>query len=104
MPKVYNKLVRDRIPEIIESSGKKVTVKKADDIEYSQYLQYKLVEEVEEFLAIRNSEELVDILEVVTALASSYGIPFDELLKMANEKRQARGGIEKRIVLLKVDD
>ncbi len=104
MSKVYNKLVRDRIPELIESSGKKAIIKKADDVEYSQHLRSKLLEEVKEFLDSGSPEELADILEVVAALGSSCGISFNELLKMANEKRRIRGGFEKRIVLLKVDD
>lgn len=68
MSQYYNKLVRDRIPEIIEQSGKKAVTRIAGDGEYRQYLREKLQEEVGEFMENGNPEELADILEVVFAL------------------------------------
>ena len=103
MKKVYNKLVRDKIPEIIKASGKVAAVRIADEAEYKYLLQKKLMEEVNEFVESGSSEELADILEVVAALGSTYGLSFTDLLEMAEEKRKGRGGFEERIVLLSVD-
>jgi len=104
MKKVYNKLVRDRIPEIIEAAGKNADVRTAEESEYKDLLQQKLLEEVDEFLESGNPEELADILEVVISLGSLYDLSCAELMKMAEEKREKRGGFKERIVLLSVDD
>ena len=62
------------------------------------------MEEVNEFMESGSSEELADILEVVAALGSTYGLSFTDLLEMAEKKIKGRGGFEERIVLLSVDD
>lgn len=103
MRKTYDKLVRDRIPEIIEASGKKPVTRVADDGEYESYLRQKLVEEVEEYMDSGNPEELADIIEVIAALGLASDVPFDALVKMADEKRHSRGGFNGRIILLHVD-
>jgi predicted house-cleaning noncanonical NTP pyrophosphatase (MazG superfamily) len=103
MKKVYNKLVRDKIPEIIKTAGKNAAVRIADESEYAHLLRQKLVEEVDEFLESNNPEELADILEVVISLGSLYDLSSAQLMKMAEEKRENRGGFEKRIVLVSVD-
>lgn len=103
MRKIYDKLVRDRIPEIIEASGKKPVTRVADDGEYKSYLRQKLVEEVEEYMDSGNPEELADIMEVITALGRASGVPFDALLDMADSKRHSRGGFNDKIILLHVD-
>jgi flagellar basal body-associated protein FliL len=59
--KVYNKLVRDRIPEIIQASGKNACIRKADEAEYKHLLRQKLLEEINEFMESGSSEELADI-------------------------------------------
>jgi predicted house-cleaning noncanonical NTP pyrophosphatase (MazG superfamily) len=102
--KVYNKLVRDRIPEIIKEAGKNACIRIADEAEYKHLLRQKLLEEANEFLESGSPEELADILEVVAALGGTYGLSFADLVKMAEEKRMDRGGFEERIVLLSVDD
>jgi predicted house-cleaning noncanonical NTP pyrophosphatase (MazG superfamily) len=102
--KVYNKLVRDRIPEIIQASGKNACIRKADETEYKDLLRQKLLEEVNEYMESGSSEELADILEVVAALGSTHGLSFADLVEMAEKKRKERGGFEERIVLLSVDD
>jgi predicted house-cleaning noncanonical NTP pyrophosphatase (MazG superfamily) len=102
--KVYNKLVRDRIPQIIQASGKNACIRKADEAEYMHLLRQKLLEEVNEFMESGSSEELADVLEVVTALGGTYGLSFADLVKMAEVKRKDRGGFERRIVLISVDD
>ncbi len=104
MRKTYDKLVRDRIPEIIEASGKQAVTRIADDSEYEMYLKQKLMEEVNEYLASGNPEELADIMEVVTALGQASGIKFEDLVMMAEKKRHSRGGFDSKIVLLHVDD
>ncbi|MDR9756292.1 MAG: nucleoside triphosphate pyrophosphohydrolase [Thermoanaerobacterales bacterium] len=104
MKKIYNKLVRDRIPEIIECSGKKAAIRAAGEAEYKQLLRQKLLEEVNEYMENGSSEELADILEVITALAGTHSLSFADLVKMAEEKRKERGGFEERIVLISVEE
>ena len=97
--KMYNKLVRDRIPEIIESSGKTPVTRILGEEEYRHHLERKLDEEVGEFHQDGNLEELADILEVVYALADAIGSR-EELMKMYEKKHESRGGFEKRINLI----
>ncbi|UNC91280.1 nucleoside triphosphate pyrophosphohydrolase [Candidatus Contubernalis alkaliaceticus] len=100
----YNKLVRDRIPEIIEGEEKKTNIRIADQEEYFRLLKDKLVEEVDEFLDSDSPQELPDILEVVIALGSIYGLSFKDLSEMAEENKNARGGFNNMIVLVSVDE
>ena len=102
MIKVYNKLVRDKIPEIIEASGKKAEIRIAGDMEYKDLLGKKLLEEVNEFLESKDPEELADIIEVVRALGKTHEMNLEELIRFAEEKKAKRGGFGKRIVLIEV--
>ncbi len=102
MIKVYNKLVRDKIPEIIEASGKKAEIRIAGDAEYKDLLGKKLFEEVDEFLESNDPEELADIIEVVRALGKISGMNLEELLRLTEEKEKKRGGFDKRLVLIEV--
>ncbi len=95
----YDKLVRDRIPEIIAENGGTCEVRKVKGEEYSEYLYRKLDEEVAEFKVDHNPEELADILEVVFALAADQGIDEDEIGRIRCRKRELRGGFEKGLVL-----
>jgi predicted house-cleaning noncanonical NTP pyrophosphatase (MazG superfamily) len=103
MKKAYDKLVRDRIPQIIQASGKNACIRKADEAEYKHLLRQKLLEEINEFMESGSSEELADILEVVAALGQTEGLSFSDLMEIAKEKRKDRGGFEKRLILLSVD-
>lgn len=94
----FNKLVRDRIPEIIAADGKKAVTRILDDEEYKIYLEKKLDEEVAEFHESRSIEELADILEVVYALSEVYGST-DDLLDSWDNKVRERGGFRKKILL-----
>ena len=96
----YNKLVRDRIPELIEANGERPVVRILDDGEYQLCLRKKLDEEVAEFHQDRNLEELADILEVVYALADSLGASRQELMTVYEDKNQKRGGFSKRLFLI----
>lgn len=95
----YNKLVRDRILEIIEARGGKSVSHIADDAEYRRRLDEKLQEEVAEFLKEKNVEELADILEVVYALAETLNASKEDLELVRAKKADERGGFTKRIVL-----
>lgn len=100
--KVYNKLVRDKIPEIIEASGKKFDIRKANKDEHYKLLETKLKEEVNEFLEDKNLEELADVMEVLFGLAENMGYSEEDLMKKRIEKRERRGGFKEGIVLEKV--
>ncbi len=101
---VYNKLVRDKILEIIKDNGQKSTHKILTADEYAVELTKKLVEEVEEYKKDKNTDELADIMEVVYALANLHGCTVEELEKIRAEKAEKRGGFEKRIFLVEVMD
>ena len=97
---IYNKLVRDHIPQIIEETGGKAEIRILTDEEYRIFLEKKLDEEVGEYHREQNTEELADILEVVYALAASIGCTKEELNDVYRKKHEARGGFEKRILLI----
>ncbi|KEH98754.1 nucleoside triphosphate pyrophosphohydrolase [Clostridium botulinum] len=100
--KIYNKLVRDKIPEIIKNSNKKFDSKIVTDKVALELLHAKLDEEVSEFHNDKNLEELADIMEVICSLSKKLGYSEDELLNKRLEKRNSRGGFDKNIVLEKV--
>ena len=95
----YDKLIRDLIPEKIESSGGTYKTHVATEEEYWDKLRTKMGEEVEEFLDEPSVEELADIVEVVYAIAElKYG-GIDKLEEARVQKREERGGFEKRLIL-----
>lgn len=98
--RVYNKLVRDNIPEIIEKEGKKVTTKILNDEEYREELNRKLQEEVKEYLDDKNVEELADIVEVIYGILNSMNIPIQKFEEVRKSKADKKGGFEKRIYLI----
>lgn len=98
----YNKLVRDRIPEIIESSGKTCTTEILSSEGYLRMLDAKLDEELAEYHKDQNIEELADLLEVIHAAAIARGYTLEDLEQIRAEKAAKRGGFEKRILLKEV--
>ena len=100
---IYNKLVRDRIPEIIEATGERPNIRILEQVEYLHHLEAKLDEEVAEYHRDKNAEELADILEVVYALAEANGVTRQELMDVYQKKHDARGGFAKRIFLISKD-
>ncbi len=102
--KVYNKLVRDKIPEIIRQEGKDVKFRVLDNDEYLDELLKKLGEEHEELKIARNAEELADISEVLLALADALGINQVELDKIRTHKVAKRGAFKQKILLVSVDE
>lgn len=95
----YNKLVRDLIPDIIAAKGEKATVRLATGEEYSLKLREKLQEEVDEFLASNDPQELADIMEVAYALARLIGHGPDQLEQIRATKAAERGSFDKGIIL-----
>lgn len=108
MKKVYNKLVRDNIPEIIIGNGGVPTTRVLDDNEYKNELEKKLNEEYQEVLGTTTSkdrlEELADMLEIIDALAKLENNSLDNVIEIAKEKRLKRGGFDKRIFLESVEE
>jgi len=107
MAKIYNKLVRDRIPEIIEKDGEVPFVRILDDAEYREELKKKLREEAEELILAKDNDELIkeigDVLEVLEFIEKSFGLDKEEILKIKEERKQKRGGFEKKIFLEKTE-
>ncbi len=105
MERVYNKLVRDNIPEIIKSKVEKPVTRILNDDEYKKSLEEKLFEEYKEVIEATGTnrlEELADLLEVTKSLAEAENSSLEHIIELANEKRKKRGGFEKKIFLEKV--
>lgn len=100
------KLVRDKIPEIIEDSGKEPIIRVLDDTEYKEELLKKLYEEYNEVIEAKTKEETLeecsDVLEVLIALLEYNGYTLEDLLKCRDEKKEKRGAFQKRLYLVKV--
>lgn len=105
---VYNKLIRDRIPDIIAASNKEAVIKTLSDSEYLVEAQKKLHEELGEYEATTNHhdalEELADLLELVYALAAVHGAAPEQLEKIRQEKAEKRGGFAKKLFLVEVKE
>ncbi len=100
----YNKLVRDKIPEIAKSKGQKAVIHTAGDKEYRRQLLAKLQEEVQEFSQEPSLEELADVLEVINAIIDFQGYDRDRLERVRQKKHTERGGFRERIILERVED
>ena len=102
MARVYNKLVRDRIPEIIESDDRECTTEILPGDRYLQMLDAKLDEELSEYQESKSLEELADLLEVMRAVVKARGWSWEQLEQVRQEKAAQRGGFEKKILLKEV--
>ena len=93
----YNKLVRDKIPEYLDSKGISYEKRIADTEEYREELIKKLNEEIKEFMEAKNNDELADIIEVIGALKK---LPeFANVEEIRLQKLTEKGGFEKKIIL-----
>lgn len=97
--KIYNKLVRDKIIDIIEADGRIAKYRILDDNEYRQELNKKLQEEVKEYLEDNNVEELADIIEVIYGILNSMDVSIKEFEKIRINKQEKRGAFEKKVYL-----
>lgn len=100
--KAYHKLVRDRIPEIIEADGKTCVTEILPDEQYLEILDAKLTEELSEYQESHSLEELADLLEVLRAVVKARGWTWEELERVRQDKAAKRGGFEKKILLKEV--
>lgn len=99
---VYNKLVRDRIPEIIEADGKICITEVLTDEEYLKMLDAKLDEELAEYHKDQDIEELADLMEVIYAVTKARGYSIEELEKVRVLKAKKRGAFNEKIFLIEV--
>ncbi len=103
--KTYNKLVRDKIPEIIKEKDNKVPIFRIlDDKEYLFELNKKLLEEVNEYIEENNVEELADIVEVIYGILNYMEISVEEFEKIRKDKSEKRGAFLEKIYLESVED
>ena len=112
MRRDYNKLVRDRIPEIIQANGKRCSIETMSELEYRQALLEKLVEEAQEARgAILRSAapdelltELADLQEVLAALMAAWQIAPEHVQQVQRQRRAERGGFDQQMRLLRTED
>jgi predicted house-cleaning noncanonical NTP pyrophosphatase (MazG superfamily) len=102
--KRYDKLVRDRIPQLIAEDGRRPLTRFLNDWEYVAELKKKLIEEAMEYQKSGSIDELVDLGEVIHAILTLEHVAVADYQKMRLEKREARGGFEDRIFLEGVEE
>lgn len=104
---IHNKLVRDKIPEMIIKDDKKPITKILNQKDYITELRKKSKEELKEYLAAKTDEEaieeLADLLEIIHVLAEQHGSSFEEVEEQRKQKLKTRGGFSEKILLIKVD-
>ncbi len=101
--KVYNKLVRDKIPEMIVNENRHPVTRVLDNDEYRVELNKKLQEEVKEYIEDNNVEELADIVEVVYGILDSMDVSLEEFESVRKAKVDKRGAFKDRIYLESAD-
>ncbi len=102
--KHYQKLVRDRIPKIIEADGKSCITEVLSDEMYIQMLDAKLNEELFEYQESKSLEELADLLEVIQSIVKARGWSLEQLEQVRIEKNSKHGGFSKKLLLKEVND
>ena len=103
MPTItHNKLVRDKIPDIIKSAGNQAVPRVLTDEEYLAELDRTLSEECAEYQMDKSLEEMADVLEVLYAIAAARGYSVEELERVRAEKSEKRGGLADKIFLEEV--
>ncbi len=102
--KIYQKLVRDRIPEIIEKDGKEFSASRVNGERLKGYAMKKLQEEVQEFVEDPCAEEAADVMEIFHFVCDQMGIKDSEIMAQGTSKRILRGGFEAGIILEWVED
>src|SRR3989338_4854227 len=111
--KIFRKLIRDRISDIIAADGGKAVTRVLDEAEYRSALENKLLEEVQEMRqaplpgaagqGAHKAEEIADIYEVLDAIIVAHGFSASDIQVLKAKKRAERGGFEKRLFLESVE-
>ncbi len=105
MESEYPKLVRDNIPDIIKEKDRFEPTYRIleDDAEFLVALLKKITEEAAELeCSIENEnteEELADLLELIETTTTLLGKTSEDIKNIQKEKREKRGGFEKRILM-----
>ena len=102
--KIYNKLVRDKIPQIIKQSGKQAIIEEVSGEEYLELLNAKLGEELQEYLESESVEELADLVEVVYAILEHKDVSLQDFEVIRKQKVEERGAFKEKLLLKKVID
>ncbi|PGU01354.1 MULTISPECIES: nucleoside triphosphate pyrophosphohydrolase [Bacillus cereus group] len=104
----YNKLIRNKIPQIIKANGKTPTTRTLSEEEYIKEICKKTEEELIEYLEAKTKpdklEELSDLLELINALAEHEGTTLEEINNIREKKAEERGGFSDRVFLIEVND
>jgi predicted house-cleaning noncanonical NTP pyrophosphatase (MazG superfamily) len=104
MKKVYNKLIRDNIPEIIKKDGKECNIRVLNDEEYFIELNKKLDEEIKEYKEEYSIEELADVQEIINAIVRTKGYSLESFNKIRIDKKRKNGGFVQKLFLISVED
>ena len=109
MKTTYNKLIRDKIPQIIKDNKQMAITRKLDEEEFARELLKKLEEEVKEVIEAKNNKgeltkELGDVYEVIDAIIDLYKLDKNSILKLQKDKQQERGGFKEKIFLISVEE
>ena len=102
--KMYNKLVRDRIPEHIEQAGKKFLVHAAEKESLKAYALRKLQEEVAEFIENPSAEEAADVMEIFHYVCDQHDLRDATIMAQTVSKRITHGAFDRGLVLCWVED
>lgn len=101
----YNKLIRDRIPEIVKKAGWKPTVRTLKKSEFLNAIKKKVLEEAGELIQTKDKkgiiDEIADIQELIDVLTSEIKLTESHIKKFQSAKREKRGGFKKRLFLIK---
>jgi predicted house-cleaning noncanonical NTP pyrophosphatase (MazG superfamily) len=103
MKEYHRKLIRDKIPEIITSTGGQFETRILGEKEFKRELKKKLIEESKELNESPEDEilnELTDILELVKSIGQNYNISFKVIQQSQVKKHKERGGFKKKLYLV----
>ena len=103
----YNKLIRDKIPEIIEKTGKKYETRVLTNEEYDKALKKKLIEEAKELSEAKSDKEIIDELadvkELFDTIRKNHDISMKQIEKRQKDKNASNGAFEKRLFLIRTE-
>lgn len=107
--KLHNKLIRDKILEIIEEDGVKYKSRILEDDEFKKELLRKMVEEAQEVLSAGNdtkelTKEIADVWEVMESIIKAFELDHSEIRSVKLARRNTRGGFDKKIYLESTDE